>query len=93
MISPTRYTQSGDINIDYQMFGHGGVDLVVVSSWVSSIDMFWEEPGFTRFLQRLGSFSRVILFDKRGTGLADRVTNMPHSKSAWTPWARCAPRC
>lgn len=77
MIPQTKYAQSGDINIAYQVFGSGTVDLVVVPGWVSSIDMFWEEPGYTRFLQRLGSFARVILFDKRGTGLSDRVTNMP----------------
>ena len=77
MVPPTKYARSGDINIAYQVFGAGGVDLVVVPGWVSNIDSFWEEPGFTRFLQRLGSFSRVILFDKRGTGLSDRVTDTP----------------
>ena len=50
---------------------------MVVPGWVSNIDTFWEEPGFARFLQRLASFSRVILFDKRGTGLSDRVTDIP----------------
>jgi hypothetical protein len=65
MVPQTKYARSGDINIAYQAFGAGVVDLVVVPGWVSSIDMFWEEPSFTRFLQRLGSFSRVILFDKR----------------------------
>jgi pimeloyl-ACP methyl ester carboxylesterase len=77
MVPQTKYARSGDINIAYQVFGAGAVDLVVVPGWVSSIDMYWEEPGFTRFLQRLGSFSRVILFDKRGTGLSDRVTATP----------------
>jgi len=77
MIPQTKYARSGEISIAYQVFGAGAVDLVVVPGWVSSIDMFWEEPGFARFLQRLGSFSRVILFDKRGTGLSDRVTDTP----------------
>ena len=77
MVPQTKYARSGEINIAYQVFGAGDVDLVFVPGWVSSIDMFWEEPGFTRFLQRLGAFSRVILFDKRGTGLSDRVTDSP----------------
>jgi len=77
MVPQTRYARSGDINIAYQVFGAGAVDLVVVPGWVSCIDVFWEEPGFTRFHQRLGSFARVILFDKRGTGLSDRVTDTP----------------
>ncbi len=59
------------------MFGAGAVDLVVVPGWVSNIDVFWEEPTFTRFFQRLATFARVILFDKRGTGLSDRVTDTP----------------
>lgn len=77
MVPQTKYARSGDVNIAYQAFGSGAVDLVVVPGWVSSIDLFWEEPGFTRFLQRLGSFARVILFDKRGTGLSDRITDTP----------------
>ncbi|HEY2558154.1 MAG TPA: adenylate/guanylate cyclase domain-containing protein [Caldimonas sp.] len=77
MVPQTNYARSGDINIAYQVFGAGAVDLVVVPGWISSIDVYWEDPGFTRFLQRLGSFARVILFDKRGTGLSDRVTDTP----------------
>jgi pimeloyl-ACP methyl ester carboxylesterase len=77
MVPQTKYARSGNINIAYQVFGAGAVDLVVVPGWVACIDVFWEEPGFARFLQRLGSFARVILFDKRGTGLSDRVTDTP----------------
>jgi len=77
MVPQTRYARSGEINIAYQVFGEGAVDLVVVPGWISSIDVFWEEPGFARFLQRLGTFARVILFDKRGTGLSDRITDTP----------------
>jgi pimeloyl-ACP methyl ester carboxylesterase len=73
----TRYAQSGDVNIAYQVVGDGPRDLVVVPGWVSNIDLFWEEPHVTRFLKRLASFSRLILFDKRGTGLSDRVSDMP----------------
>jgi pimeloyl-ACP methyl ester carboxylesterase len=73
----TRYAQSGDVNIAYQVVGDGPRDLVVVPGWVSNIDLFWEEPHVTRFLKRLASFSRLILFDKRGTGLSDRVSDIP----------------
>ena len=73
----TRYARSGDVNIAYQMVGEGPRDLVVVPGWVSNIDLFWDEPHVARFFERLASFSRLILFDKRGTGLSDRVTDMP----------------
>ena len=73
----TRYARSGDVNIAYQIVGDGPRDLVLVSGWVTNIEVFWEEPTATRFLQRLGSFSRLILFDKRGTGLSDRVAEFP----------------
>jgi pimeloyl-ACP methyl ester carboxylesterase/DNA-binding winged helix-turn-helix (wHTH) protein/class 3 adenylate cyclase len=69
----THYAQSGDVNIAYQVIGDGPLDLVFVMGWVSHLEYFWEEPSFARFLTRLASFSRLILFDKRGTGLSDRV--------------------
>ena len=69
----TRYAKSGDVNIAYQVVGEGTVDLVFVMGWVSHLEYFWNEPSFARFLTRLASFSRLILFDKRGTGLSDRV--------------------
>jgi pimeloyl-ACP methyl ester carboxylesterase len=71
----TRYARSGDVNIAYQVTGAGPVDLVYVLGWVSHIDLLWEEPSSARFLERLASFSRLILFDKRGTGLSDRVAD------------------
>ena len=76
---PTRYAHSGDVNIAYQVVGHGPLDLVFVMGWVSHLDYFWAEPSFAGFLRRLASFSRLILFDKRGTGLSDRVplTDLP----------------
>lgn len=75
MKSPqTRYAKSGDVNIAYQVFGEGALDIVLVLGWVSHLEYSWEEPSLARFLQRLGSFSRVIWFDKRGTGLSDRVS-------------------
>ena len=69
----TRYARSGDVNIAYQVVGSGPIDVVFVMGWVSNLDQFWAEPSFARFLRRLASFSRLILFDKRGTGLSDRV--------------------
>jgi class 3 adenylate cyclase len=70
----TRYARSGDLNIAYQVLGEGPFDLVYVPGFVSNIDMMWDEPGMRRFLERLAAFSRLILFDKRGTGLSDPVS-------------------
>src|SRR5918911_802299 len=69
----TRFALSGDVNIAYQVIGDCPIDLVFVIGWVSNIDEFWTEPSFANFLQRLAKFSRLIIFDKRGTGLSDRV--------------------
>ena len=69
----TMYARSGDVNIAYQVVGDAPLDLVFVMGWVSHMEYFWREPRFARFLMRLASFSRLILFDKRGTGLSDRV--------------------
>jgi DNA-binding winged helix-turn-helix (wHTH) protein/pimeloyl-ACP methyl ester carboxylesterase/class 3 adenylate cyclase len=72
-VPETKYAQSGDVNIAYQTLGNAPLDLVFVMGWVSHLEYFWKEPRFARFLRRLASFSRLILFDKRGTGLSDRV--------------------
>ena len=72
-IPTVRYARSGNVNIAYQVVGEGAIDLVFVMGWVSHLEMFWQEPSFARFLRRLASFSRLILFDKRGTGLSDKV--------------------
>ena len=73
-VPETRYARSGDVDIAYQVIGEpGGIDIVFVMGWVSHLEYFWKEPSFARFLRRLASFSRLILFDKRGTGLSDRV--------------------
>jgi pimeloyl-ACP methyl ester carboxylesterase len=77
MTPETRYTRSGDTNIAYQVVGTGPRDLILVPGWVSNIEVFWEEPAVARFLGRLASFSRLILFDKRGTGLSDRLGELP----------------
>ena len=68
----THYAKSSDIHIAYQVFGEGP-DLVMAPGFVSHIENYWDEPRFARWLNRLGSFCRVVLFDKRGTGLSDRV--------------------
>ncbi|HEY7651090.1 MAG TPA: adenylate/guanylate cyclase domain-containing protein [Methylomirabilota bacterium] len=73
----TRYARSGNVNIAYQVVGAGPRDLVYVPGWASNIELYWEEPRTARFFERLASFSRLILFDKRGTGLSDRVADMP----------------
>ena len=72
----TRYAKSGDINIAYQVIGTGAVDLVFVMGWASHLDWSWQEPSFARFLRRLVSFSRLIVFDKRGTGFSDRSAGL-----------------
>jgi class 3 adenylate cyclase/pimeloyl-ACP methyl ester carboxylesterase len=77
MIPETRYARSDGVHIAYQVFGRGPPDLVFVPGWASHIEYAWEEPGFARYLERLASFSRVIWFDKRGTGLSDRVSGVP----------------
>jgi pimeloyl-ACP methyl ester carboxylesterase len=64
---------SGGVNIAYQVIGEGPVDLVFVMGWVSHLEYFWTEPRFARFLQRLSSMCRLVLLDKRGTGMSDRV--------------------
>ncbi|WP_378179110.1 alpha/beta fold hydrolase [Aquimarina sp. SS2-1] len=69
----TAYAKSGDVNIAYQVFGSGPVDLVYIPGWVSNIDLMWSCPELVNFFEELGKFARVILFDKRGTGLSDRV--------------------
>jgi pimeloyl-ACP methyl ester carboxylesterase len=73
----TRYAKSGDIHIAYQVFGDGP-DLVVAPGFVSHFENYWDEPHFARSLNKAGSFFRVVLFDKRGTGLSDRVAHLPH---------------
>lgn len=73
----TRYVQSGQAHIAYQVVGQGEIDIVLIGGFVSHLEQFWEEPGLARFLQQLASFSRLILFDKRGVGLSDRVGYPP----------------
>ena len=69
------YAKSGDVSIAWQSIG-SGPDLVLVPGWVSHLEYAWEEPGFAGFLDRLASFSRLILLERRGTGLSDRVAEI-----------------
>jgi class 3 adenylate cyclase len=74
----TRYARSGDVSIAYQVSGSGPFDLIFVPGFVSNLDVLWETPGFSDLFDRLGRFSRLIRFDKRGTGLSDRVVGIPN---------------
>jgi pimeloyl-ACP methyl ester carboxylesterase/class 3 adenylate cyclase len=70
----TRYAKTADgVHIAYQVVGDGPVDLVFVMGWTSNVEAMWEEPNLARFLSRLATSCRLILFDKRGVGLSDRV--------------------
>jgi class 3 adenylate cyclase/esterase/lipase len=73
----TRYAKSGDVHVAYQVFGSGPVDLIYVPGFVSHLENIWDQPDLARWLLRLGRFARVIMFDKRGTGLSDRVGELP----------------
>lgn len=73
----TRYAQSGDVNIAYQVMGDGPSDIILVPGLTSNIEMFHELPGYTATLRRLARFARVITFDKRGQGFSDRISGAP----------------
>jgi pimeloyl-ACP methyl ester carboxylesterase len=76
-VPTTRYARCGDVHIAYQVAGDGSHDLVLVPGWVSHVEHAWEEPFYAHFLRRLASFTRLILLDRRGTGLSDRVADLP----------------
>jgi class 3 adenylate cyclase len=69
----TRYARAGDLHVAYQTLGEGPLDLLFIDQWWSNVDSQWDVPPLARMLERLASFSRVILMDKRGTGLSDPV--------------------
>ena len=73
----THYAKSGDVHIAYQVFGSGPIDLVLIPGFVSHLENYWDGPDFARWLLHLGSFARVVMFDKRGTGLSDRIGELP----------------
>src|SRR5436305_14843273 len=69
----TRFAKAGDLSIAYQVLGDGDVDVLLVPQWLSNIEQYWENAAASYFLRRIASFSRLIMFDKRGTGLSDPV--------------------
>jgi pimeloyl-ACP methyl ester carboxylesterase/DNA-binding CsgD family transcriptional regulator len=69
----TRYARNGNVRIAYQVVGQGPLDLVFVPAFISNLEVHWEDEGFSHLLRRLSTFTRLILLDKRGTGLSDRV--------------------
>jgi class 3 adenylate cyclase/pimeloyl-ACP methyl ester carboxylesterase len=73
MAPSTRYASSGEVSIAYQVAGEGALDLLFLPGWISQIEQLWEAPAMRRFLERLAVFNRLILFDRRGTGLSDRT--------------------
>jgi pimeloyl-ACP methyl ester carboxylesterase len=74
-VPTTRYAKSGELNIAYQIVGDGPIDLLFAAGWISNVELGWEDPAIAGFYERLAAFSRLILFDKRGTGLSDHVSD------------------
>jgi pimeloyl-ACP methyl ester carboxylesterase len=73
----TRYAKSGNVQIAYQVFGDGPINVVIVPPFVSNIENYWDEPDFSRWLLRMAGYARVVMFDKRGTGMSDRIGELP----------------
>jgi pimeloyl-ACP methyl ester carboxylesterase len=92
----TRYAKSGDTYIAYQVMGNGPFDLVLVPGLISHLEMQLELPIYASFMAALASFCRLIRFDKRGTGLSDRLKAIPTQRSGWTmsapSWMRLVQR-
>src|SRR3954465_16031085 len=76
-VPPTRYAKSGDASIAYQVVGDGPIDLILALGFATHLELQWESPAFARFFERISSFSRLIIFDQRGAGLSDPVTEVP----------------
>ena len=74
-VPETRYAKSGNVHVAYCIRGEGPVDLVFIPGWISNIELMWEDRWMRAWLDRMATFSRLIAFDKRGTGLSDRVTD------------------
>jgi class 3 adenylate cyclase len=78
VIPKTRWAKTTDgAHIAYQDFGEGPVTLVVIDGWITHLEVFWEQPRFARFMQRLARGMRILQFDKRGTGMSDRFSQAP----------------
>jgi pimeloyl-ACP methyl ester carboxylesterase len=80
----TRYAKSGRVSIAYQVVGDGPTDLILIPGFVSHVELAWEEPRLAHFLGRLAAFSRLVLFDKRGTGMSDRSRALHPWVNGWT---------
>ena len=76
-VPATRYARAGDVTVAYQVLGDGPIDLVYVPGWITHLEYRWEQPRAAHLMRRLASFSRLIVFDKRGTGLSDRTYGYP----------------
>ena len=70
----THYARSGDVNIAYQVLGDGPIDVVHVPPFISNLELQWQDSNQARYFRRLASFSRLIMFDKRGAGISDRIS-------------------
>ena len=79
----TKYARRGDVHIAYQVFGGGDLDLVIAPGFASHIELFWENDAWAYAFGRLGSFARVVLFDRRGLGLSDPVAEAPTLEQRW----------
>jgi len=77
MAPVTRYARSGELHIAYQVVGDGPIDLLYVPSWISAVEHHWDEPSVARYFDRLASFSRLIMFDRRGSGMSDPLLHAP----------------
>ncbi|HEV3228900.1 MAG TPA: alpha/beta fold hydrolase, partial [Solirubrobacteraceae bacterium] len=77
MAPRTQYAHSGDISIAYQVAGEGPIDILLVPGWLSQVEHMWEEPSVERLFNRFASFARLIMFDRRGCGLSDRLSEPP----------------
>jgi pimeloyl-ACP methyl ester carboxylesterase len=75
VIPEIRFASAGDVHVAYQVVGNGPVDLVFIPDWLSNLELQWDNPAYARFLEGLASFSRLLLMDKRGTGLSDRTVD------------------
>jgi class 3 adenylate cyclase len=76
-VPETRYARSGDLHIAYQVIGEGPLDVVAAPGWISHVECQWEQPLLAHYLRRPTSYARVLIFDKRGTGLSDRAAAVP----------------
>jgi pimeloyl-ACP methyl ester carboxylesterase len=73
----TRYARSGDVSIAYQVVGEGPLDVVIAPAWVTHVELQWEPAGWAALLRSLAEQARVLVFDKRGTGMSDRIAGVP----------------